>query len=314
MSEPKNQHYLPQFYLSGFTSPVAQGQLHVFRNGHEYWTRCGTKNVASKEFLHSFRDAEGNFNHSLETMFSELESHFSPVLKKVLEKQPLTMDERMMFSVFVLVMQMRVPAQVEHWNKQFSKISQMILHVIHAGLVRYPEAFDELKRQMHETGATNFGKIRPEDWDPSRVQVTANPHATMMALMQGAVEIAEELFRMGWVFLVSEAPDYFITSDNPVCMHDPTNTSRFYGTGFRHENVEITMPLSRAVALVVGWKNIGWRYQSASREFVEQINMRTGLFAERELIAPQKFFPGSRRSLAHFYPGTSQKMGVQSAK
>ena len=105
---------------------------------------------------------------------------------------------------------------------------------------------------------------------------------------------------MGWTFLRSQPPDYFITSDAPYFMVDPKidpETWRTMGTsGLGSKRVEVTLPITRDVAFTAGWHGQGeQRLEPASRWLVSQINYRTGLAARRLLIAPKQTFPGSER-------------------
>ena len=52
----------------------------------------GVKNIASQEYIHSFRNTTGVMRHEIEIMFSQLEANFSPVLGKVLAGQMLSHD------------------------------------------------------------------------------------------------------------------------------------------------------------------------------------------------------------------------------
>jgi hypothetical protein len=96
---------------------------------------------------------------------------------------------------------------------------------------------------------------------------------------------------MDWTFMITAGQDYFITSDCPVSIVNPS--ARSPEGGFASRFIEVTIPFSRTIALVTSWENPDtMRFQPASPDVIEQINRRTALRA-RVLIAPKPSFPGS---------------------
>src|SRR6266851_3636290 len=104
MSEPKNQHYLPRFYLKGFANPDVPGQLDILKKGHSHWMKRGVKSVWSQDYLYSFRDNSGKVRHDIEEdMFAKhLEPRFRNVLNKILKKQNLNDEDRFTFLISYL--------------------------------------------------------------------------------------------------------------------------------------------------------------------------------------------------------------------
>jgi hypothetical protein len=301
MSDPKNQHYLPRFYLKGFSDADVPGLLYVYKKGYTHCVKRGVKSVASQDYLHSFRDSTGKMRHEIETMFSQLEAHFSPVLRKVLTEQALTNDEEYILACFLMTTWQRIPEQVDHFTNIVTGVGQDILNVSHYHYTQNLDALDRAKAQSkHHTGKDDIDGLKAEDFDLNEVRVEANRHATLMLMIENVISLSEIVPQMGWTFLKSGAPDFFITSDSPFCLINPVSKGEFYKTGLDHQNVEISMPLSRNLAFLAGWKTNGRRWLPASEHLVAQINYRTACFASRELIAPKRIFPGSEKLLANF--------------
>src|SRR5436305_1010969 len=96
MAEYERQHYLPQFYLRGFTDPGKQGHVWAYRSFDPQWKLRGVGVTAQERYYYSFIDETGRHNHSIEKALQRIEMLIAPALKKLTEtSDPLTTDERM---------------------------------------------------------------------------------------------------------------------------------------------------------------------------------------------------------------------------
>ncbi len=273
----KNQHYLPRLYLKNFTSLKVPGKVWVLRRGQQHWSDCGIKNVARSEHLHSILKSSGEWNHEVEQMFSQIEREWKPLLEKVLNQHPLTVPEESVFASGLGVLWHRTPTAVEPINEAISQVLHGVRHLANS--------------------------ISEEKMDLSGIKVRYNPLHSLMTSVQTGVKIGKMIRSMAWKFLHSQPPNFFITSDFPVGLCNSTNPSE--AVGLAHPEVEFTIPLSRQVALLAGWNNTAassesttplnpGRYAfSVGADIVAAINVRTIMFARRELIAPERNFPGA---------------------
>ena len=77
-------------------------------------------------------------------------------------------------------------------------------------------------------------------------EATSLAEAVKLAL-SFAYEIADDIFTMGWTFAITRPPNWFITSDNPFCMLDYSNSPPYAQVGMRSlksPGVEIDLPYS----------------------------------------------------------------------
>jgi hypothetical protein len=302
MSAPRNQHYLPQFYLKGFTDPEVPGRLHVYQRVPGRWASSGPKTVASRLLLHSYEDEEGELHHEIEHGLGQLEQRFAPALERVLAGQELGEEQKADFAAFVLVSSQRVPAVVDVCNDVMSRVGQKVLATIHYRFKDDPDGFEQWKRQIGVSESEDLRDAKVEHLDQSRYhyEIVHDWHHSFVMSVNSALEVSGILLGMNWSFVKSGGADYFITSDRPVAMVDPTSLRPSAGAGLAFPNVEVTMPLSRSVAFIATWTNIQAR-ACAGRGLVKIINQRTAHFAESELIASKRSFPGSDGPLGPFY-------------
>jgi hypothetical protein len=96
----------------------------------------------------------------------------------------------------------------------------------------------------------------------------------------------KELLDMNWCLGIAPSDAFFITSDAPACpfiLHEDGTAT--IGAGFGQRGVEVTLPLSPTVCLLIDRTHQCGRMRfSAPR--VHDINRRTAQVAERFIISP----------------------------
>ena len=245
-------HYLPQFYLREFTDPdVPQGHdsyIWVYSLAKRTWRRRAPHNVAAESDYYAFTDEAGNKSHEVEKMLSQVESMTAPVVReKVLNQQLLDEEDRATIATFVALMLLRVPAQHEHIGNLMAEVAQSILQVMHQVHMQDPETLEAFKKgYRQETGKHDLDDLRPEHLDPTKYKIQTTRPAAIGISFSAVLDCAHIISEMGWTFVVSQPPNYFITSDHPFSMLDPTNKNHAYGHGLAFKNVEVSLPLTRS--------------------------------------------------------------------
>jgi len=291
-------HYIPQFYLRGFTDPdLPDGHdpfVWIYGTDDRRWRRRAPKNVAA--------ETDYYIHDSVEAGLSGLESIAATVIReKVLAGVTLDDEARYGFAMFVATMMMRVPAMHEHVGDFLTELFGLMQATLHQAMVEDPSRLEALKEECRrETGKCDFQDARPEHLDPANARITATHTAALGMSFSALTDAAEMLARMGWTFIRSQSPHYFITSDAPYFMADPKIPPAMWRTmgtgGLGSPRIQVTLPVTRDVAFMAGWHGEGERrVESASRRLVSEINYRSGLCARRFLIAPKQAFPGAER-------------------
>jgi hypothetical protein len=292
-------HYLPQFYLKGFTDPETppghEPYLWVRKAGSDptSWKRRGPRKVAVQANYYETNEAEATL--------SRLEGLTAPVLQKVRQRLPINEEECGYLATFVALMMTRVPALHDSLQGFFSELASKGFWMMCQAFAEDPRRLDAFKQQYHrETGKSDLDNVTVEQLvDPRRYTVTATRPAAIGAAFSVLSFAAGLIFRMGWRIFYSKAPVYFITSDHPFFMVDPNIPPSTYGItgtgGLVSPDIEVTLPFGREVALFASWKQDHVGYGDAPSDVVERINIRTTLAAKRLLIAAKPHFLGSER-------------------
>ena len=112
-------------------------------------------------------------------------------------------------------------------------------------------------------------------------------------LQVGVASMESALREMGWVFWVTDAPDYFITSSAPLQVVFPKGDEGWIEEMDLHSpGTEITCPLTPRIAIHATWKRSGELWRRAGEDALMEVNGRTSLRARQFLAAPRPAIPG----------------------
>jgi hypothetical protein len=101
------------------------------------------------------------------------------------------------------------------------------------------------------------------------------------------------LINRKWGLIVSdEATGEFICSDNPVALEWTVSVPPFYqnSPGFGMKNTELTMALSKNLALRAKYEDINQDIMKADRNTVAIINSRTAMYSRQFIYSSKKDF------------------------
>jgi hypothetical protein len=215
-NHPKNQHYVPQFLLCGFTNE--KGQLFVFDKAAEKTFPTSPRGVAAEARFYDFVDSNGD-PQSLEYFLGSMEAKAAAIIRGILERHSLghlTRDDRVSVSLFAAVQQLRVKAVRQRMQSLNAGILQVLAErgIDPGDLVREMND-DDLKRQA-------------------------------IARIQMAKKTAEYFFNKVWI--LRRAPDHrpFWISDNPIALHNIVEPSQ---QALNSPGVEIQLPISRQFSI-----------------------------------------------------------------
>lgn len=275
-------HYVPRFYLKGFTDPdVPEGHepfLWVSEDGVS-WRRKAPKNVGAEANYYVTPEAERTFQ--------ELETRLAPVLRTTCRREPLTDEETMWLGTLVAMMRFRVPAIHEHWQRILSERQTKRVRLLTGVFRNDPLRFQAFKRGHGIPENLPLDALAPKHFTS---EVTRSE--SIAAALDGMLPFLDVLMPMRWHILASQAPHYFITSDHPVYVFDPTAAATGLSAAPLSQTSEITMPLSRELAFLATWPPGDVSLVPVEPDVVANINERSKRGASRFLVAPKPGCPG----------------------
>lgn len=268
MSQPRKQHYLPQFYLRGF-SLDGRGVHQIERSTGKHYG-CQIKDAAAVKDFHEL-DYEGvEDRHALEKRLADMEGALAQYMS-VLLREGVEHNEARMYTMQLLsVMRLRVPAFKQHVEKSYpSSIRKIAEFLERDGKMPKPPAGLE------------------ESLKVANLKITVLNWKSMELIFQlaSSEEILSILYGMRAVLYTSPPGMAFVTSDQPVALFHPSATKSPYGIGPETPGVQITLPLSASKLLRLDHSHGEHENKAASQAEVLEFNRRTIAMAERYVFA-----------------------------
>lgn len=294
----RRHHFLPQFYLAGFTSSAEKdGDLWILNRDDGHRWKGNPNSVAHQRDFYRVDSVPGVTPDAFEKAFATFEGWAATTLKGILEKQELPVRGTEGFDILinlVALMEARVPGTRVALTKPLEMISKMILE----NMVITPEHFRATIKELRESGV----KISEDvDYEVMKEFVQGKHYSIEIPQglhMQQLFEMIDILLPLlgerKWSLLIAEdgAGD-FVTSDRPVSLSwtiTPLLPGIFETPGFGLANTDVTFPLSKKLALLGRFEGISGRYR-ADQKRVATINSRTGMYCERFICSAQEDFP-----------------------
>lgn len=252
-------HYIPQYYLSGFASS-RDDMVWVYEKGGSLKFQSQVKNVAHETNYYS--------SEVERYLANEIEGPANSVIKKIRDRKQLTQSEKEKLAIYMVVMLKRVPQSKirmkktapvvaqslqQKWDKEISKL-----------ILENPSQTDLFEKRRAEIKANleKYSKNLPKDFWLELIPPERTPN------------IVKVIPKMTWLFLTSEKFPVFLTCDNPVFY--------FQGIGVGKQESEITFPISSTIVLWATWKSdIQEGYSPIKNQAIKEINRRTATNATR---------------------------------
>lgn len=288
----KRQHYLPQFYLKGFSQDGEHVYIYDKKAGDRGVIRYQTTiEVAHQNHFYTYRTKKGT-KENLEDLFGQFEGAAAAIIEKVHEKREIVPEEKEKLALFVAFLYTRTPAfkarTEEMHSKAGEKISRMMIKMT-------PK--ESLKKFFKEKEGKEFSDAEIDDLvdfatNPKRSKIKfdfPNEYWIKIMLKLGA-DIAPAFYGMDWLFLFTSQPYAFITSDNPFLLIPPEDYDRFWGVGLLTPKARKVIPLRSDMCLMMGdlSKKPVVKFVDTSKEFFRSTNIYTMLGSERFCFSPDK--------------------------
>jgi uncharacterized protein DUF4238 len=249
-----HNHYVPKFYLKGFTEESASEMIFVYQKGTKEPFRTQVKNIGNEK---------GLYTDELEAILAnDIEKSANPILQKLRNFQLISEDEKLIFSRYMFSMWLRVPKRL-NWaietapklmDKTFSDIEEQFRELAK----KHPdkaELAEQRIRQLYDIRTNKTDEFAKGMWLKNIPIGIDRPPVQMLAKME-------------WRFLYNEGDQFFITSDNPHFY--------FESIGIGNEKSEVTFPLAKNLVLWAKWKmDIPFDFPKARTQFVKEVNRRT---------------------------------------
>jgi hypothetical protein len=271
----KGQHKVPRTYLEAFTNAdgrfwVANDQLKIYP--------AKPHNVLTERDFYTVRFPSGGGTLLIETEFlGGIESAYAEIYRtKLKDQKALTEHEKGVMAIFVASMLERSPRRREAMQQFFDEVTSKTGAMQAAVDAMTPEERAEFgKRQPPVSEESHKNSIPASEFVRLGKDVPSLHSSEIPRMVAFTAPI---LFDMKWGFMPRESStgDPFITSDSPAVLVNPSIPyDSFWGPGLGQKDVEITIPLSPDLALLIGWQiEYDLMYIPVATETVSELNRR----------------------------------------
>ncbi|MCW5716751.1 MAG: DUF4238 domain-containing protein [Bauldia sp.] len=282
----KRHHYVPEFYLKGFSVPRKKGHQTtvIDRNGHSFQTAI--KNVAAET---GFNTIEAPQPDAVENAFAAIESEIAPALERICSSRSLqNTEDREVLMYFIAWLAIRNPRFRETFRKFQSDVSTQIMSLALASRERWEGQVKQMVAAGASKGAGPDYEVVKKFHESGkyRIEVPIERHLEIAAPLVDAV--FPHLVRRGWTLIRPSAEaGEFLSSDHPVCLtwSDPSSRAGLYGPGFGLDGTAVVFPLRHDLAVLGTFESRDAFLDGISEINVARVNRTVSEFCQRQVYA-----------------------------
>ncbi len=291
MTKARRHHYVPQFYLAGFSkSGGSKSKIHVIDKNKKIHFETSPLNIAVKRDFNKIT-IKGK-EDAIEAIMAEFEGDVAPVFKYMIKNRAL--PENNDFNVlmnFICLLSIRNPKL----RKTFGNFQKDLAHRTIALLVSNEKIWDSLMEEMQK----NTGKHAPSvSYESMRRFVKERRYKLQISTDHFVAsefklydKVLPILARRKWTTIHSnEKVGEFVTSDHPVTLISTCDTGSSNGVGFGMKNTEVVLPVSRFLALIGVFEDVLPPNIRAKKSHVANINGRTVNYAMNQVYSAHRLF------------------------
>lgn len=293
MTQPINQHYVPQWYQERFALPDDRKKTVMFRRigTRKPWAPTIPRNLCSENFYNAFKDSKtGEWNHAVDQYLSRFENARDVVVSKICKEHDITVEEREKLAMFAALMIQGVPSFRKNIGDFIERVGESLLALNYAQFKKNPALLEQYKKRLKLPE-----HITPEDLNPDNYKTEANKAHVMGMSLEHMGLCSQMIFDMGWSVLSSQPDHTFITSDRPAILYEPDpNYPSLLGVGLGSPTAVLQLPLSKNHALFAShaFGKEEFSYAAVAEAQVQAMNLRQAMYADKVVIAATETFPG----------------------
>lgn len=219
MTEKKNQHYIPKFYLRNFSYEANRKQIGIYNIHREYFfQQAKLKTQGSRNFFYGY-------DGLIENTLADIEGDLATIIKQVITGKTLPekgTNEHFELIQFVALTDLRNPVRIESMKQMFGEMRRRLLELDpNTDVNKFVPALthDELIRQC----------------------------------IPGSMDVALTMLDLDVKLLLNHSTKPFIASDFPVVKYNQFLEQRKWPhskTGYGATGLQVFVPLNPEVALL----------------------------------------------------------------
>lgn len=270
MSEPRKHHYLPQFYLRGF-SANGRSIFQIEKRGGRAYVSSIRDTAAIRDY-HELDTEEAEDPSVIEKRLAQIEAQLAEALARAIQCGVTTPETHNLLIQLVALLRVRVPAFKAGIEAYLQNVVRSVgLMMERKGeLPPPPKGFEDVCRMENLSITISNWKL-----------------LEFMFRIAADRRLFDILAAMRPTILRAPREAFFLTCDQPVAIFHPTaSPTDVYGVGFAHAETQVSVPLSSGVLLLLSWGTESPADRHATADEVVEFNRRTVVMADSLVFAP----------------------------
>lgn len=286
LSGPKRQHFLPRFYLEGFSR---DGLVAVYDRKQNEVRMQQPVNTGVIGHFYTQVDEQGRQRFELEALLSEFEGKAKPAIQKLARGLGLDDQERMDLAGFIALGSGRTPDMVQSIqaiNAQLIKRITKIMFADEEGVLERL-AKDEDRRDKSNEELQEEARRLVKFAQAEAYEVNVDEKWALQLAMSTAAELAPVIANRNWHVLHRDSEKKsFVTCDSPVILTStaPRDKSLFRGVGFGTTDALIVFPLTESCVLAMQGFGGGMMHGEIESTKVRDTNLLVASRCQRFVI------------------------------
>jgi hypothetical protein len=270
MSEPRKHHYLPQFYLRGF-SANGRSIFQIEKRGDRAYPSSIRDTAAIRDY-HELDTVGAEDPGTVEKQLAHVETQLAQGLAATLRSGITTPEIHSLLIQLVALLRVRVPAFKATIEAHLQGIvrSTGLMMERRGAFPPPPKGFEDILRMDNLLINISNWKLLETMFTIAADRDVFNMLAAMRPTLLRAPEDAS-----------------FLTCDQPVAIFHPTASPKdTYGIGIVHPGTEISVPLSSRALLLLSWSSEPPVDREATPDEIAEFDRRTVVMADALVFAP----------------------------
>lgn len=288
---PKKHHYIPQFYLKGFS--LDNNNLWVYDkqiSNPKDVKKLTTKAIAFENNFYTYESIDKT-KETMEGLFCQMEGLAANVINKITNGDKIDEQEKADLAVFISFLWLRTPKSKKRMANMAANLYEQVSRKSIAMTPNQKlKEFFETKGQVMSDEEIDDLKAFATDKKRSKFTLDIPQNYWIKEMLQLGMDITPTFQMCDWEFCVTDKPYAYITSDNPFMLIPSKPVHPFYGLGLLTSGAKKVLPLNSKVCLVMHEpkKNPINTYRKVNKDFFRMVNKFTYKNAKRFVFSPDE--------------------------
>lgn len=246
MVTKKIQHYIPKFYLKGFSE---NGYIYAYDRIKNSYKKQSIKSTACVEDYYTARKLDGSKNKEIEDFFNMFETRAKYVIEKIEKQERINEEDKVYLSLFVSYLRVRVPEFEKFFNESGKKILGKHIDeiMINPELMRHI-----IKNYENDTGKKIEYSAEELINSVGSYEIKIPKEYRLQSMLDFGYEQGILIFNMDWLVQCAHKESSFITSDNSFILFSQDFNNDSKPIGLITPKTHKVIPLTHKSILIIG--------------------------------------------------------------